>query len=132
MTRPGLGVSVAVWREDRVLLVRRGRSPFAGCWSLPGGRVEWGETLAEAARREVLEETSLAIGTPELVEALDVIERDADGAVSGHFVVVVFRASAEGEAIAASDAAAADWFNLDAAGALPTTPDLLRILSMSR
>lgn len=128
--RPVLGTSVAIWRHGRVLLVKRGHEPFLGCWSLPGGRVEYGEALHEAARREVREETGLEIGTPHLVEALDVIGPGEPP--SSHFVIVVFTAEAEGEPSAASDAAEIGWFEPEAIDTLPTTPDLARIVARSQ
>jgi 8-oxo-dGTP diphosphatase len=130
MNQPVLGVSVAIWRSHRVLLVRRGHAPFKDHWSLPGGRVEWGETLQDAARREIAEETGLAIGPLKLVETLDMIDATKD-AVRGHFVVVVFTASANGMAIAASDAAETGWFTEAELAALPTTPELARIVALS-
>ena len=129
--RPGVGVSVAIWREDRVLLVQRARAPFAGVWSLPGGRVEWGERLQDAARRELLEETGLRAGPLKLVSAIDAIQRE-DGAVRGHFVVVSFTGWAEGEPIAASDAAAALFVTLETVARLDVTPGLLDVLALSR
>ncbi|WP_029075692.1 NUDIX hydrolase [Kaistia adipata] len=128
---PVLGVSVAVWRDGKVLLVQRGHAPWRGAWSLPGGRVERGERLAEAAARELAEETGLTLGTPRLVEALDAIDRAADGTVRGHYVIIVFTATAEGTPEAASDAGAVGWFALDQIDALTTTPDLKRILALS-
>jgi len=128
--RPQLGVSVAIWREERVLLVRRGHEPFLGAWSLPGGRVEWGEPLAVAARREVMEETGLAIGVPRLVETLDAIAPGEPP--SSHFVIIVFTAEADGEPLAASDAAEAGWFEPDDLSTMTTTPDLERIVLLSR
>ena len=128
--RPQLGVSVAIWREERVLLVRRGHEPFLGAWSLPGGRVEWGEPLAVAARREVMEETGLAIGVPRLVETLDAIAPGEPPA--SHFVIIVFTAEADGEPLAASDAAEAGWFEPDDLSTMTTTPDLERIVLLSR
>lgn len=125
--RPVLGVSVAIWRDGQVLLVRRGHAPFKDHWSLPGGRVEFGETLHEAARREIAEETGLAIGRPHLVETLDMIDDDA----KTHFVVVVFTASADGEERAASDAAETAWFAPTDIASLKTTPDLARIIALS-
>lgn len=128
---PVLGVSVAVWRDGKVLLIQRGQNPWKGAWSLPGGRVERGETLAEAAARELQEETGLVIGTPRLVDTLDAIDRAEDGTVRGHFVIIVFTASAEGMPVAASDAADSAWFPLDAVDAVPTTPGLKRVLALS-
>lgn len=128
---PVLGVSVAIWRDGKVLLIQRGQDPWRGAWSLPGGRVERGETLAQAAARELMEETGLVIGTPRLVDTLDAIDRAEDGTIRGHFVILVFTASAEGDPIAASDAAAAAWFTLEAIDDVTTTPGLKRIVALS-
>src|SRR3712207_2589394 len=77
--RPWVGVGVIVWRGDQVLLVRRGRPPRAGQWGLPGGAQEVGETLFEAAAREVLEETGLTVRPYAVVTAVDAVNRDDDG-----------------------------------------------------
>jgi ADP-ribose pyrophosphatase YjhB (NUDIX family) len=73
--RPTVGVGAVVVRRrdgrDEVLLIQRGRPPNVGSWSLPGGRLEWGEALVDAARREVLEETSIAIEVGALVEVVE-------------------------------------------------------------
>lgn len=129
--RPVLGVSAAVWRDGRVLLIRRGSAPWIGQWSLPGGKVEFGETLAEAVTRELAEETGLFLGWPRLVHTLDDIHVDENGDVTQHYVVIVFTAAADGEPAAASDADAIGWFSLDEIGGLPTTPDLAKIVAMS-
>lgn len=76
--------------EPKVLLIRRAQEPLKGQWSLPGGAVELGETLEDAIRREVLEETGLAVEVVDVVKAFDRIVRDADGRVRFHYVLVDF------------------------------------------
>jgi len=94
--------------EDRLLLVRRGHGPAAGEWSVPGGRVEAGETLAEAVVREVAEETGLEGVCDELVGW---VERVSD---EGHFVILDFRVTVldPAEPVAGDDAAEAAWVSL--------------------
>lgn len=108
---PRLGVSVLCVRGGDVLLVKRGKQPYFGHWSLPGGLVEFGEALADAARRELLEETgTTAQLEPEPVETFDIIQRREDGTAAAHFVLAVFRGTYEdGEARAGDDAADAAW-----------------------
>ncbi len=126
---PRVGVSVLCHREGRALLVKRGREPFRHHWSLPGGLVELGETLVEAATRELLEETGVRarLGAP--VETFDSIQRDDAGRVESHFVLTVFCGPyLGGEAVAADDAAALEWMTPgDLIGLLttPGTPDLI-------
>src|SRR5438128_12402839 len=86
--RPIVGVGAVVLDGDRVLLVKRAHEPLKGEWSLPGGVVELGETLADALMREVLEETGVPIEIGEVVEVLDRVQRAADGRVEYHFVLV--------------------------------------------
>ena len=85
--RPVVGVGAVVVRERRVLLIRRGKEPLRGRWLVPGGTVEWGETLEEAREREVLEETGLVVKPREVVAVLDRIHRQ-EGEVVYHFVIV--------------------------------------------
>lgn len=92
---PIAGVGAVIVAEDRdgmqrVLLIRRGQEPLKGEWSLPGGAVELGETLEEAVRREVLEETGLVVEPVQVVEAFDRISRDESGRVRYHYVLVDF------------------------------------------
>lgn len=127
--RPVVGVGVVVWRAGRVLLIRRGRPPRAGQWSLPGGVQELGETVREAALREVREETGLHIRALRLVDVIDSIERNAQGVVRRHYTLVDFTAEAEpGEARAASDAADTRWFSLDEIQALDLWPPTLELI----
>jgi len=86
--RPLVGVGAVVLVEGRVVLVRRRFPPLADCWSLPGGLVDAGETLAEALVREVREETGLEIDVGPVVEILDRIHRDANDRVEYHYVIV--------------------------------------------
>jgi 8-oxo-dGTP diphosphatase len=87
---PIVGVGAVVIDNGRVLLVRRATEPQAGQWSLPGGRVELGETLTAAVARELQEETGLEIDVGPSVEVLDRILRDANGRVQYHYVLVDF------------------------------------------
>lgn len=113
-TSPLIGVGAVIWREDRVLLIRRGKPPRENEWSLPGGRQELGETVAEAARREAHEETGLAITVRDVVAVVDLIDRDAAGRVQFHYTLIdVLAEWQSGEAVAGDDAAEVAWVALD-------------------
>ncbi len=89
--RPVAGVGAVVFdAAGRVLLVKRRHAPLKGEWSLPGGAVELGETLAAAVAREVLEETSLVVDVGPVVEVIDRVHRQSDGRVEYHYIVVDF------------------------------------------
>lgn len=88
--RPIVGVGALVWRDDQILLVKRGKPPAQGEWSLPGGGQELGETVEETARREVREETGCEIGDLTFLGVFDSIERDEKGEVLYHFTLVDF------------------------------------------
>ncbi|WP_434053210.1 MAG: NUDIX hydrolase [Roseibium sp.] len=120
---PRVGVSVLCHDKGRVLLIKRGKDPFKGFWSLPGGLVELGEPLLEAARRELWEETRVEADLFEPVETFDSIQFDDEGKVLTHFILTVFcGALRSGEAIAGDDASAIDWVRPEDLDGRPTTP----------
>lgn len=132
-SRPIVGVGVVVWRGDRVLLIQRGRPPRLGQWSLPGGGQMLGETVEQAARREVLEETGLTLARVELLTVVDLVERDATDAVRYHYTLVDFVAeAASGKARAGDDAAAVGWFDAEGTASLGLWHETLRIIGLAR
>lgn len=112
--RPLIGVGVIVLKgapgDERVLLIRRGKPPRQGQWSLPGGRQRLGEKVRDTARREVREETGCEVEVTELLDVIDSITRDGDGQPQYHYTLVDFLAEWRGgEACAAGDAADCVW-----------------------
>ena len=108
--RPIVGVGAVVLDGGRVLLVKRAHEPLRGEWSLPGGAVDVGETLEEAIRREVREETCLEVEVGPIVDVLDRIRYDPDGRVKFHYVLVDFLCRPlSGTLQRASDAEEAAW-----------------------
>ncbi len=108
--RPRVAVGAIVFKDDRILLVQRGKPPAQGCWAIPGGSVEIGETLQQAAQREILEETGVSIQAREPVFTLDIIEKDPHGVVRFHYVVVDLMADyVAGTLRPAGDATDARW-----------------------
>jgi ADP-ribose pyrophosphatase YjhB (NUDIX family) len=104
--RPVLGAAAVVIHEGRVLLIRRGKPPSAGEWSIPGGAVELGESVEAALRREVREETGLEIAVGRFLEVFERVEPDGDGGVRFHFVVLDYAATVVGGTLRAGDDAA--------------------------
>ena len=112
--RPIVGIGIVVFKQDRVLLVRRGKPPNVGSWTLPGGAQEVGETAEDAARRELLEETGLTVGPLHFAAHVDNIRRDPQGRVQFHYTILDFAARwQDGEPIAGSDVTEAIWVALD-------------------
>lgn len=126
---PVVGVSVACWRDGEVLLALRGKAPAKDLWSLPGGHVELGERLAEAALRELYEETAVSAEIEGLITNRDIIRHDEAGAVRSHYVIAVFKARwLSGKAVAGDDAAAVQWRRADDLDGLEMTPGTANLL----
>ena len=126
---PELAVSAAIFRDGNVLVVRRVGAPARGLWTLPGGRVEVGETLVEAVRREVSEETALTIDVAGLAGYREIILTDAVGDRGRHFVILPFAARwISGEIALNDELSDARWTAVEAVAELQTTDGLVEIL----
>lgn len=126
MPAPVRAVSAAIFHEGRFLLVRRGRAPALGLYAFPGGRVEAGETLAEAVRREVIEETGALLSSVEHLVDLELVSEQEEGRVE--FILSVHAACfAGGDIAAGDDAAAVAWLTLDEMARLPLAGSVLEI-----
>lgn len=114
-SRPLVGVGAVVFRGDRVLLVKRGRAPRQGVWTFPGGLMEIGETVFQAAQRELQEETGITATPVDTVTVYEVIERDEEDRVRYHYVVLeVLLLYEGGSPRPGDDAEDVRWFPLDA------------------
>ena len=128
-TRPYLAVSAAVFRDGKVLIVRRARPPAHGLYTLPGGGVELGETLQQAVIREIREETALDIEPVQLVGFREAIARDKAGKIERHFVILPFAARWIGGEIALNEELAeAHWLAPGEIAGLRTTEGLAEIV----
>jgi mutator protein MutT len=108
--RPIVGVGGVTIRGGKVLIMRRARPPLQGEWSIPGGALEVGETIAEGVRREVEEETGIDVRVLEQIETFERIVRDAEGRVQYHYVILDYLCeAAAGELRAGGDASDAAW-----------------------
>lgn len=130
-TRPLLAASIACFRADgAVLIARRGKPPADRLWSLPGGMVELGETVAEAALRELLEETGIAAEIVGLAEVVDFIERAPDGAVERHVAIVAFAGRhVSGDGRTGPEAVELAWVRPEQVPAYETTPGLAAVIA---
>ena len=126
---PRVGVGAVILHEDKVLLVRRGKAPSFGKWSLPGGLVELGETTREAIAREILEECGIKIRVVDVAGVITRVVRDDDDRIRYHYVLVDYLAYPDSRDVeAGDDAAEAEWFEIDRVAELDTTQGLLDMI----
>ena len=127
--QPTLAVGAIVFKENKVLLVRRGKEPAKGLWTIPGGSVKLGETLKDAAEREIIEETGIQVKAGAPVYSFELIERDDNGDVQFHYYIVDLEAEyISGEITPGDDAEDAAWVtvaDLQLNDVNPRTIDLL-------
>ena len=126
---PRVGVGAVVLHENRVLLVKRGKAPSLGKWSLPGGLVHLGETTREAVVREVGEECGVRIKVADVAGVVDRVIRDEAGRIRYHYVLVDYLAFPEAtRVVPGSDAADVRWVEIDRVAELDTTEGLLDMI----
>jgi 8-oxo-dGTP diphosphatase len=126
---PVVAVGAVVFHNQRVLLVKRNRSPNKNSWAIPGGKVELGETLQQAAEREILEEAGIVIKAEDPVYTFDVIEYDAENRLRFHYVIIDLKARyIDGSLKASDDAAAAGWISSKTMITLPVNPTTRQLL----
>jgi ADP-ribose pyrophosphatase YjhB (NUDIX family) len=129
--RPLIGVGAVVCRGNQVLLIRRGTPPRIGEWSLPGGAQRLGETVFEAAVREVAEEAGVAIAVLGMIDVIDMIDRDEQGRIRFHYTLIDVAARWQaGEPRAAGDASDAAWMDVDCLDGLGMWHETLRVIRL--
>ena len=126
---PLLGVAVVLFDGDRVLLVERGEPPAVGQWTVPGGLLEVGETIAECALRELREETGLSATLGPIVDVVERVLHDAEGRIEYHYVIVdLLATSPVGTLASGSDSRQARWIKVNELDQLPTTEGLAAVI----
>ncbi len=133
---PVVGIGICLLRPDRggeVLLARRGKAPLLGSWSLPGGAQELGETVEEAARRELREETGLLAGELHLIAVVNSLHRDEWGRLRFHYTIIDFAALAAGGTLRrGDDVAEVRWVPFPDLDAYALWSEALRVIALSR
>jgi len=126
---PVVAVGAVVIHNQRVLLVKRKYPPNKNTWALPGGKVELGETLQQAAEREIIEETGITIKAEDPVYTFDAIEYDAENRIRFHYVIIDLKARyIDGILKASDDAADAGWISSKKMTTLPVNSMTRRLL----
>jgi len=133
-TRPWVGIGVLVFRREDVLLVRRGRPPRLGEWSLPGGAQRLGERAEDAARRELREEAGIEVGPLELLAVVDAITPgEAERGPRFHYTIIDYVARWEsGEARAGGDVSAVAWAAAAGLDGYALWPEAIRVIGLAR
>ena len=130
--RPIVGVGTVVLDGDMVLMIQRGKPPQQGSWSLPGGAQELGETIHEAARREVREETGLEIEIFGLIDVVDSVRPDADDKIEYHYTLIDVAGHAVGGTLmAGGDAQDCRWFTRPEIDAMDIWSETKRIIALA-
>ncbi len=130
--QPLVGVGAIIVEDARVLLIKRGKPPLLGEWSIPGGMLELGETLRHGAEREALEETSLVVQATELLGVFERIVPDENKRTTYHYVLIDFLCKKlSGNLCASGDAADARWFTPDELKDLPLPDDTRHVLTLA-
>jgi 8-oxo-dGTP diphosphatase len=129
--QPLVGVGAVIIAEGRVALIKRGKAPLLGEWSIPGGMLELGETLRQGAEREAVEETGLIVRATEVLGVFERIVPDAGQRTSYHYVLIDFLCEVvSGEMRFAGDAADARWFTPEEVSALPLPEDTAGVIRL--
>ncbi|MEX2721655.1 MAG: NUDIX hydrolase [Candidatus Wukongarchaeota archaeon] len=126
---PIVGVSALVIRKDKVLLVRRGKEPDRGRWSIPGGVIETGETIENALKREVFEECGVKIRVKQLLDVVEKIFFDSQGKAEFHYILLSYLADyLEGDIHPASDVLEVKWVGKEDIEKLDVIESVLKVL----
>jgi ADP-ribose pyrophosphatase YjhB (NUDIX family) len=131
--RPWVGIGCIVFRGDHVLLVRRGKPPRIGTWSIPGGAQHLGETAEQAARRELFEEAGVEVGPLALATVVDAISHDDEGRTLYHYTIIDFAGVwVSGEACAGDDVSEVAWVRPEELDSYTLTPAAQLAISAAR
>lgn len=127
--RPVVGIGALIFHRGRILMARRGKEPLKDWWSLPGGAVETGETLDQAVRREVLEETGLVIEPVRRFEIFERIMHDTEGATEYHYILIDYVCRVTGGTLCAGDdVAQVQWMRQEELAVLQITEGTLGVI----